>query len=147
MELRQSAYASKLLEKAGMGGCNGCAIPMEPRLKLSKKSSSPLVDATLYRSLIRSLRYLLHTRPDLTFSVGYLSRFMEEPRQEHMAALKHLLRYVAATMDYGLQYTQGEGELLLLGYSDMAGDIDDRKSTSGVFFVLDGNPMTWLSQK
>jgi hypothetical protein len=29
----------------------------------------------------------------------------------------------------------------------MAGDVDDRKSTSGVIFFLDGNPVTWFSQK
>jgi hypothetical protein len=72
---------------------------------LSKRSSSPLPDATLYRSIIGSLRYLLHTHHNLNFSVGYLSCFMAELRQEHMAALKHLLRYVVVTTAYGLQYT------------------------------------------
>ena len=149
IQLCQSAYAVKLLEKAGMGSCNGCATPMETRLKLSKKSTTSPVDPTQYRSLIGSLRYLLHTRPELSFSVGYLSRFMEEPRQEHMAALKHLLRHVAATIEYGIQYRRDTGELVLEGYSDsdMGGDIDDRKSTTGVIFFLGGNPVSWLSQK
>ncbi|WVZ85162.1 hypothetical protein U9M48_032112 [Paspalum notatum var. saurae] len=88
IELRQSAYAIKLLDKAGMGRCNACATPMEVRPKLSKNGTSPAVDATLYYSLIGSLRYLLHTRAELSFAVGYLSRFMEEPRMEHMAAMK-----------------------------------------------------------
>jgi hypothetical protein len=151
IELRQSAYALKLLEKAGMSSCNSCATPMEVRLKLSKASTSPLVDdPTQYRSIIGSLRYLLHTRPDLSFSVGYLSRFMEEPRADHMAAVKHLLRYVAGTINYGLWYSGGGGgELSLLGYSDsdLAGDVDDRKSTTGVVFYLGANPVSWLSQK
>jgi hypothetical protein len=66
-----------------------------------------------------------------------------------MAALKHLLRYVAATADHGLQYTRGEGELHLLGYSDsdFAGDVDDRRSTIGVICFLGYNPISWLSQK
>jgi hypothetical protein len=38
--------------------------------------------------LIGSLRYLVNTRPDLIFTVGYLSRFMQRPTAEHMAALK-----------------------------------------------------------
>jgi hypothetical protein len=111
VELCQSAYAKKLLEKACMAGCNGCVTPMEPKLKLSKRSMAPVVDATQYRSTIRSLRYLLYTWPDLTFSIGFLSRFMEDPKEDHMEALKHLLRYVAATADYGLQYDRGEGGL------------------------------------
>lgn len=75
--LSQGAYAAKIVEKAGLIGCNLCATPMEPRLKLSQKSSAPLVDGTTYRSLVGSLRYLVNTRPDLAFSVGYVSRFME----------------------------------------------------------------------
>jgi hypothetical protein len=78
--LSQCTYAAKLLEKAGMGSCNSCATPMEAKLKLSKVSVSKLVDATMYRSLIGSLRYLLYTRPELTYSVCYLSRFMEAPK-------------------------------------------------------------------
>jgi hypothetical protein len=147
--LCQSLYASKLLDRVGLGSCNGCAVPMENRLKLSKRSSAPPVDATVYRSLIGSLRYLLNTRPDLSFSVGYLSRFMADPREDHMAALKHLLHYVTATTSYGLQYTRASVEFCLMGYSDsdLAGDIDDRRSTTGVLFFLGGNPVIWLSQK
>ncbi|XP_039834695.1 uncharacterized protein LOC120695542 [Panicum virgatum] len=65
-----------------------------------------------------------------------------------MAAMKHLLRYVAGTIDYGLAYTSN-AELNLVGYndSDMAGDVDDRKSSSGILYFLDGNPVAWQSQK
>ena len=78
--LRQSAYATKVLEKAGLAGCNASATPMEPKLKLLKDGTTPSVDATEYRSLIGSLRYLCNSRPDLAYPVGYLSRFMEAPR-------------------------------------------------------------------
>mgnify|MGYP002413920588 CR=1 FL=1 len=77
--ISQSACARKLLEKSGMAGCKVCHTPMEPRFKLSKQSTSSAVDATEYRSIVGSLRYLVHTRPDLTFSVGYVSQFMEGP--------------------------------------------------------------------
>jgi hypothetical protein len=63
--LSQGAYSLKILEKAGMARCNSCQPPMEHRLKLSKNSSEPLVDATKYHSLVGSLRYLVNTRPDL----------------------------------------------------------------------------------
>ncbi|WVZ88673.1 LOW QUALITY PROTEIN: hypothetical protein U9M48_035165 [Paspalum notatum var. saurae] len=51
--------------------------------------------------------------------------------------------------DHGLFYTNDGGKLDLLGYSnsDMASDVDGRKSTTGVIFFLGGNPVTWLSQK
>lgn len=60
-----------------MTGCNPTQVPMESRLKLSKNGSGEVVDATLYRSVVGSLRYLVNTIPDPAFSVGYVSRFME----------------------------------------------------------------------
>ena len=121
-----------------MDGCNPCHIPIEPRFKLSKKSSAPLTNTMTYRSVVGSLRYLVNTRPDLAFSVGYVSRFMEEPTTEHLAVVKRILRYVAGTVEYGCRYTRLTGGARLTGYSDndMAGDVDTRKSTSGVLFFL-----------
>jgi hypothetical protein len=83
------------------------------------------------------------------FSVGFLDWFMQDPKEDHMEALKHLLRYITTTTDFGLQYDRGEGELRLLGYndSDLAADIDGRRSTTGVLFFLGNNPVTWLSRK
>ena len=98
--LRQGAYATKILEKAGLGAYKPSATPMEMKLKLLKEGTTPNVDATKYHSIIGSLRYLCNSRPDPAFVVGYLSRFMEAPRQEHMAAIKHVLRYVAGTMHW-----------------------------------------------
>jgi hypothetical protein len=81
--LCQSGYAARILDKMGMSACNPTLTPMEPRLKLSKASQDKEVDSTLYRSVVGSLRYLLHTRPDLSFSVGYVSRFMENNQRAH----------------------------------------------------------------
>lgn len=133
-----------------MGDCNSCQVPMEAHLKLSKSSSSTPVDATQYRSVVGSLRYLVHTRPDIAFAVGYVSRFMENPTQEHMKAVKHILRYVRGTMTFGCHYGRaGDDVLQLTGYSDsdMAGDVDDRKSTTGVLYVFGRNLVSWQSQK
>ena len=44
-----------------------------------KASTSTKVDATLYRSIVGGLRYLVHTRPDIVFIVGYISHFIEDP--------------------------------------------------------------------
>ncbi|WVZ87388.1 hypothetical protein U9M48_034029 [Paspalum notatum var. saurae] len=81
--LCQSSYARKLLERSGMGECRPNKTPMEEKLKLSKDSKAGKVDATSYRSIVGGLRYLVHTRPDLAFAVGYVSRFMAEPRKDH----------------------------------------------------------------
>jgi hypothetical protein len=147
--ISQAGYARKVLERAGMGSCNPCHTPMEPRLRLSKISSAAPVDATEYRGIVGSLRYLVHTRPDIAFAVGYVSRFMEAPTTEHLAAVKRIIRYVAGTIDYGCCYKRGSAEAKLLGFSDadMGGDVDTRKSTTGVLFFFGPCAITWQSQK
>ncbi|XP_062194672.1 secreted RxLR effector protein 161-like [Phragmites australis] len=148
--LYQSAYASKLLERSGMEGCNPCHAPLEERLKLSKASTTPAVDVTHYRSIVGGLRYLVHTWTDIAFVVGYVSRYMEDPREDHYAMVKHLLHYVAGTHGYGVVYKkEGGAALVLIGYSDsdMAGDLDGCKSTIGVLFLLGHSPISQQSQK
>jgi hypothetical protein len=81
--LRHTAYTKHVVELAGLTDCNPALTPMEERLNLSRDSTTEEVDATQYRHLVGSLRYLAHTRPDLAVSVGYVSRFMQRPTTEH----------------------------------------------------------------
>ncbi|WVZ49529.1 hypothetical protein U9M48_000877 [Paspalum notatum var. saurae] len=146
----QSAYARKILENAGMGECNMCHTSMESGLKLSKKEDGEPVDATRYRSMIGSLRYLVNSRPDLAYSVGIVSRYMENPKSRHWAAVKQLLRYVAGTINYGCRFKrQSAAECRLVGFSDSdhAGDVNDRKSTGGYVFFFGTSLISWASQK
>ena len=46
----------------------------------------------------QTLRYLTNTRYDLAYSIGYVSKCMEEPHEEHLAAMKHILRYIARSL-------------------------------------------------
>ena len=81
---------------------------MEPKTKLSKASNCPSVDSTLYKSIIGSLRYLVNTRPGLSYSVGVMSRYMEAPTMVHMEAVKQILRYVKGTIDIGCHYVKAK---------------------------------------
>ena len=131
-----------------MQDCNPCHTPMDTRLKVGKHNGGAAVDAAMYRSIIGSLRYLVNTRPDLAYAVGFASRFMEAPGVHHWALVKQILRYVKGTVCFGCCYRAGSVQKLV-GYSDSdyAGDIDDRKSTSGVVLFLEPSIVTWSSQK
>ncbi|KAL0356303.1 UNVERIFIED_CONTAM: Retrovirus-related Pol polyprotein from transposon TNT 1-94 [Sesamum radiatum] len=73
---------------------------------------------------------------------------MENPSEEHMNAAKRILRYLKGTFDYGIFYTSSN-DVCLKGYcdSDYAGDVDDRKSTTGFVFYFGENAISWCSRK
>ena len=77
ISLRQTAYAKRIVELDGLTECNPSLTLMEEGLKLSCDSTAVEVDTTEYRHLVGSLCYLIHTRSDLAFAVGYVSRFMQ----------------------------------------------------------------------
>jgi hypothetical protein len=131
-----------------MSNYNSIATPMELDAKLSKLEGEEAVDSNNYWSMISSLRYLTCTRLDLSFAVGVVSRFMEDPRYSHLKAVKRILRHVKRTGDIGLQYTK-TNKFELAGYmnSDWCGDIDDRKSTLRYVFFMRDATFTWLSKK
>ena len=144
----QSAYAEKIIEISGMKGCNPIDTPMEQHLKLLPGKPELVSNATKFRSLVGSLRYLVNTRPDLSFSVGMVSRFMECPNSEHWGAIKRIVRYVAGTSKLGCKFVKGpHSDLTGFTDSDHAGDLEKRKSTTGVLFFLGSNAITWSSQK
>jgi hypothetical protein len=103
---------------------------------------------TMYRQLIGSLLYVVHTRPDICYAVNALSQFMAEPRQRHWVATKHVLRYLRGTITCGLRYTSSGG-MFLHGYvdSDWVGSLVDKKSTFGYCFSLGSTMISWSSRK
>jgi hypothetical protein len=133
----------------GMSECNFAKFPLEPSYKLNANKGGQRVDATEYRRMIGCLRYLLHTRPDLSYSVGLASRFMEKSTVMHAKAVKQILRYLKGTIDLGLVYVQGGEADKLVGYSDSdhGADTMERRSTGGMVFYLNENLITWCSQK
>lgn len=92
---------------------------------------------------------MVHTRPDIAYVVGVVSRYMECPKILHMSAAKQILRYVKGTLEFGLVYAKGAGNYMLKGFSDsdLAGNLEDRKSTGVMAFYLDESLITWVSQK
>ena len=126
------------------------SVPMTTNLTKLRDSttSSQSVDSTLYRHLINSLMYLVHTRLDICYTVNALSQFMSDPKHIHLVAAKHVLRYVQGTITYGLKYTSSSG-VLSSGYSDSdwAGSAVDRKSTSSYCFSMGSGMISWFSRK
>ena len=106
-----------------------------------------------YASAVGSLMYaMVCTKPNIAHAVGVLSRFMSKPRNEHWRTVKRVLRYLRGTSDYGLCYQGRPGldrVLDIHGFvdADWAGDLNQRRSTSGYVFNLFGGAVSWMSKK
>ncbi|GKA15002.1 zinc finger, CCHC-type containing protein [Tanacetum coccineum] len=146
--IKQTGYINKILKETSMTDSNDTKIPMDPGTKLVKAEDENSVDATYYRSLIGSLRYLLHTRPDLSYSIGLLSRFMQDPKDHHLKAAKQVIRYIKGTKEHGIIYKK-EGGCKITGYSDSSYGIntDQGRGTTGIVFYFGESPITWCTQK
>jgi len=121
-----------------MEGCNEVAVPVLPGLKLTEEKEAEVVDGTLYKQIVGSLRFLCNSRLDLSFGVGLISRFMHDPRTPHMAAAKHILRYLKGTTGWEIFFPKAdeENEVVLEAFSDLdwCGDKVERRSSYGYLF-------------
>ena len=116
--------------------------------KLLYDESSKLVDVTRYRHIIGSLMYLTNTKPEICFAVNTLSHYLGNPRCVHLIVAKHVMRYLKGTKDLGHSYGR-DHDYKLYGYTDAdwAGNVSDRKSTSGGCYSLGSAMISWFSRK
>ena len=122
---------------------------MEAGLKLVKDGKEDEENPSQFRSLTDSLRYLINTRPDIAYSVNYLSRYMNKPSVEHTSAAKRILRYIKGTSSFGLRYERGRKNYSIMGFSDsdFARDGDDWKNTTSQVFFFGNSAITWNTVK
>ena len=81
--LSHSKYACDLLRRFYMEDCKPDPSPFQSGVKKFSTCTSPELDATLYCQLVGSILYLTHSRPDLSFAVGYVARYMKTPHEIH----------------------------------------------------------------
>ena len=98
--------------------------------------------------MIASLLYLTVGQPDIAFSVGVCARFQSNPKESHLNAIKRIIKNVSGTCDFGLFYSK-ESNASLAGCldADWAGNVDERKSTTGECFYVGTNLVAWMSKK
>ncbi|BCR88813.1 uncharacterized protein ACHE_50011A [Aspergillus chevalieri] len=150
IRLDQEPYAQQILEEFGMADCKPASTPIGPSVKLETPDSSLLgrTEHKLFRRLIGRLIFLvIATRPDIAFAVNQLSQYLAEPREVHLAAAKHVLRYVKSTIGYGLTFG-AKGSQGLYAYADSAyANSAKNRSTTGFVFSINGTPISWISRK
>ena len=136
--LSQENYVKIVLQRFQMENAKAVSTPLATHFKLSTKQSpsdeyeKSDMQRVPYAFVVGSLMYaMVCTRPDIAHVVGTVSRFMSNLGREHWNAMKWILRYLRGTTCLRLCF--GGDKPTLVGYtdSDMGGDIDSRRSTSG----------------
>ena len=105
--ITQSRYVDDVLNRFHMNDFKATSFPFPFGIILEEGGSTSMVDSTLYRQLIGSLLYLTLSRPDLSYVVSVVARFMQEPHELHWKEEKMILHYLQGTKDYGIHYIAG----------------------------------------
>ena len=128
--------------------CKPVDTPIEQNHRIAEYPDQAPTDKSRYQRLVGRLIYLSHTRPDLAYAVSVVSQYMHNPSEDHMNAVIRILRYLKSAPGKGLVFRK-YGNLKTTGYTDAdwAGNITDRRSTSGYFTFVGGNLVTWRSKK
>jgi Reverse transcriptase (RNA-dependent DNA polymerase)/GAG-pre-integrase domain/gag-polypeptide of LTR copia-type len=156
VRLSQPNYIQSILESFRMQDCNGTRTPMDDKARLSSKMS-PTSDAEKaemknipYREAVGKLLYLsISTRPDISYAVGVLCRYNDNPGKEHWQAVKRVLRYLKATKHYKLTYapsTISDEIFVTHSDADLGGNPDNARSTAGFVMSVGGGAVMWGSR-
>lgn len=105
--LTQRQYMREILSEFGLADCHPVKTPMAEKIKLEPDMAAPLTDPTQYQKMVGKLIFLTHTRPDLSFAVSTVSRFMSKPQEPHLQAVKHIYRYLHGSTDSPFCISEG----------------------------------------
>ena len=153
ISLSQKTYIDSILNRFALADAKAYATPIVPGVTYSRSDSSASkteeasMKAVPYREAIGSLMYAsVATRPDISFAVATLSRFLDNPGRAHWEAVKRIFRYLSGTRD--LELTYGVERHDMLGFTDADGAMQEhRHAISGNVFLIDGGAISWSSRK
>ena len=143
IQLSQQSYIEEIVHQYGCHNERPLSLPMGANVKLSA-SQSPKTPEDIaamrnipYREAVGSLMYAsLGTRPDITFAVTRLSKFLQNPGKAHWEAVRNVLHYLNGTQMHWLIF--GEKEANLIGWVDVDGSQEeDHRAFTGYAFLID----------
>lgn len=144
--LDQSQYIDSLLSKFDMTDCKMVGTPMEKNLNLIKNENCSF--STPYQQLIGGLMYLaIMTRPDISYSVSYLSQFNNCYDEVHWHCAKRILKYLKKTKHHCLKFVKNTKPLEGFVDADWGNNVIDRKSYTGFCFIFSNSAVSWESTK
>ena len=153
--LSQQPFTDRLVEFAGLKTSKPAPTPLPLSHCLYEKTEEPTDDEVdemrnvPFRSVLGSLLYLAtRSRPDISTAVSMLAKFQDKPTPRLWKTMKHVVRYLKGTSDYGLLLPKTGGDVRLEVWSDAdwARDISTRRSRTGGLLVINSSPVSWTSR-
>lgn len=147
IDLSQGAYVDMILKRYNMSNAKPKSTPLDPNMRLVKALRS--VSSFPFQECLGSIMYLqCMTRPDLAYPVSVLSSFVNEPSDQCIEAIKHMLKYLLGSRDAKLSYCK-DSPMVLESWSDAdwGSDSETRRSISGSGHLLCGGVVEWRSKK
>ena len=148
VQVNQSAYTRKVLERFGMQDCKPVSTPIVKEDIQLGKENAELSTTFPYREAVGALMYLMtSTRPDIAFAVSVVSRKLESPSKTDVLRVKRIFRYLKGTAELGITYKPGvKDELISFSDAYHGGDDTTGRSTTGVLCMYTGGAISWYSQ-
>ncbi|XP_050919217.1 uncharacterized mitochondrial protein AtMg00810-like [Lathyrus oleraceus] len=129
---------------------NLASFPIEANLKHEKNGDEDKVDVTLLKKIVGSLKYQCYNMGDIEFSVGLVSRYMDDPRVSHMKDARRILRYINGTTIHDILFpiSTNDNDVMIMCYlsSNWYGYKYDRRSTIAYFFKVFDALKSWGSR-
>jgi hypothetical protein len=146
--LSQSKYVADILERVRLTDNKTVDTPIEVNARYSSSDGLPLIDPTLYRTIVGSLVYLIITRPDIAYVAHVVSQFVASPTTIHRAVVLRILRYLRGTVFQSLLLSSTSSlEVRVYSDADHSSDLIDRKSVTGFCIFLSDSLIYWKSKK
>ena len=143
-------YITTLLKETKMEASNPATAPGTATLKQSANDEAPLdkQEHADYRRAVGKLQWQTYTRPDISFATKELARDLQQPTQQSLRKLKHLLRYLRGTYIRPTTTPQTTAPIDINIYvdADWAGCPNTRKSTSGFIVTMMGSVVQFGSR-
>ncbi|KAL3379683.1 hypothetical protein AABB24_000409 [Solanum stoloniferum] len=158
--MHQRKYALELISEVGMSAAKPAGTPIDINVKLTSKlydehvnknqdeSNDPLVDQTMYQSLIGKLLYLNMTWPDISFSTQTLRQFLQQPKKSHLDAALRVVRYLKRQPGQGLLLSsESNGLVTVFCDADWASCLLTRKFVTGYMIKIGQSLVSWKAKK
>lgn len=149
IHIHQEAYIKKILNRFNMAECKTVSTPIDCGQNLGDFVNDEIDSTYPYREAVGSLMFLaIGTRPDISYAIGVVSRYLEHPSPAHVNAVKRIFKYIRGTVNMGIFYNSND-VVDFVGYSDAdyAGDNETRRSTSGYVFHIGSGVISWASTR